>query len=182
VTTGLLDFLESESELAYVVGHEMSHVDLRHCIERYQYQLALEKVGAEGAGVLVRIAHQFASLGYTQYQESEADASGERLTIEAGYDPDAAQVVFQRMKPRLGERSAVHADTPAGEVGHAVEETLGAYFKTHPPSAERARQLSEMVARNRRTLSGRTFYRGIRNYHERIPRSVREFAAEKFVY
>jgi beta-barrel assembly-enhancing protease len=182
VLTGLLDFLHSEAELASILGHEMSHVDLRHCIERYQYELALKKVGAREAGAIVGIAHQFASLGYAQYQELEADASGERLTIEAGYDPDAASAVFQRMKARFGEQHARPAQTPLGEVGQAVGGALGAYFQTHPPSEERARQLSGMVARNHSTLAGRTFYRGVRNYKEKIPRSTREFPGEKRVY
>ena len=45
VTTGMLDgFLESEAELAVILGHEMAHVDRRHCIERYQYILTLDRV------------------------------------------------------------------------------------------------------------------------------------------
>ena len=182
VLTGLLDFLESEAELAAILGHEMSHVDLRHCIERYQYELALKKVGAPDVGILVGLAHQFASLGYAQFQELEADASGERLSIEAGYDPDAAIAVFQRMKTRFGESAAAPARTPLGEVGRAVGEALGAYFETHPPSQERARQLTEMVARNHGTLTGRTFYRGIANYQKRIPRNTQDFDAENHVY
>jgi len=182
VLTGLLDFLDSEAELASVLGHEISHVDLRHCIERYQYELALKKVGAGDATVLVGLAHQFASLGYAQYQELEADASGERLTIEAGYDPDAAIAVFRRMKTRFGEPAVKPANTPLGELGQAVGGALGAYFETHPPSQERARQLTAMVARNHATLSGQSFYRGVRNYKERIPRSARRFPAETRAY
>jgi predicted Zn-dependent protease len=182
VLTGLLDFLESEAELASILGHEISHVDLRHCIERYQYELALKRVGAGDAGVLVGMAHQFASLGYAQYQELEADASGERLTIEGGYDPDAAIAVFQRMKARFGESSPPPANTPLGELGQAVGGALGAYFQTHPPSEERARQLSAMVARNHSTLAGGTFYRGVKNFKERVPRSGRRFPAESRVY
>lgn len=34
VTTGMLSFVESEAGLATVVGHEISHVDLGHCVER----------------------------------------------------------------------------------------------------------------------------------------------------
>jgi predicted Zn-dependent protease len=182
VLTGLLDFLQSEAELAAIVGHEISHVDLRHCIERYQYQLALKKVGAGEAGVIVGMAHQIAMAGYTQYQELEADASGERLAIEAGYDPDAAAAVFERMKAKFQESAQSPATTPVGEAGQAVENALGAYFQTHPPSEERARQLSAMVAKNHSTLGGRIVYMGVRNYKERIPRTTQEYRPEQRVY
>jgi predicted Zn-dependent protease len=182
VLSGLLEFLESEAELAAIVGHEISHIDLRHCIERYQYELALKKVGVGGAGAIAGMAHQFAAIGYAQYQEFEADTAGERLAIEAGYNPDAAAAVFQRMKEKFRDTTAPPARTPLGEAGQAVAQALGAYFQTHPHSEDRARQLSEMVAKNHRTLAGRIFYTGVRNYKERLPRSAREFPAEQHVY
>jgi predicted Zn-dependent protease len=182
VLSGLLGFLESESELAAVLGHEMSHVDLRHCIERYQYELALEKAGTGPAGAIVEFAHRLVAIGYTQYQESEADASGERLAIEAGYDPDAAAAVFERMKVKFGDADAPHAVTPAGEVGQAVEQAIGSYFRTHPSSEDRARHLSAMAARNRQKLGGHVVYKGVENYRKRIPRNVKEFPREQRVY
>jgi len=182
VLTGLLDFLHSEAELAAILGHEMSHVDLRHCIERYQYELALKKAGAGDAAGLATFAHNLAALGYTQFQELEADSSGERMAIEAGYDPDAAAAVFKRMEVKFGETSRTPAATPMGEVGHAVGEAIGSYFQTHPPSEERARQLSEMVAKNRGRLAGTVVYVGVANYRGRIPRSEEELSSEKRVY
>ena len=182
VLTGLLDFLQSEAELAAVVGHEMSHVDLRHCIERYQYELALRKLQVAPVGEMVSIAHQLVAVGYGQDQELEADASGERLAIEAGYDPDAAAAVFTRMKAKFGEPDRARATTPVGEAGQAVGEAIGSYFRSHPPSAERARRLTEMVERNRRELRGRVVYRGVENYRKRIPRSVEQFDAELRAY
>jgi beta-barrel assembly-enhancing protease len=180
VLTGLLDFLQSEAELAAILGHEISHVDLRHAIERYQYQLAARKVGAPA--VAIEIAHDLVAIGYTQDQELEADRSGERLAIEAGYDPDAMAAVFRRMHSRFREPPRRPATTPAGEAGGAVADMIGSYFRTHPPSAERARQLSQMVSENRRELVGKMVYRGVRNYQTRIPRNVREFPREKRIY
>jgi beta-barrel assembly-enhancing protease len=182
VLSGLMEFLESESELAAIVGHEMSHVDLRHCIERYQYELALKKVGGGDAAGLVNLAHGLMAVGYSQDHELEADASGERLTIEAGYDPDAAAAVFERMKIKFGEHANPPATTPIGEAGQAVWEALGSYFQSHPRSEERARALSDMAARNRSSIGGKVIYRGVRNYKERVPRQKHEFDAERHVY
>ena len=167
VTSGLLSFLESEAELAAVLGHEIAHVDLRHCVERYQYRVALKKVGVpDELGWLAETAHYLAAIGYSRDQERDADNQGERLTIEARYDPNAAAALFLRMGTRFGEVSAPRPATPAGEMGQAVGEALGSYFQTHPPSKERAAQMQEMAARYR----GR-FYVGKENLRRRIARS-----------
>ncbi len=178
VLSGLMEFLQTESELAAVVGHEISHVDLRHCVERYQYELALKKVGAGDAAGLVNLAHGLMAMGYSRDQELEADASGEKFAIEVGYDPDAAPAVFERMKMKFGEHAAARATTPLGEAGQAVWEALGSYFHSHPPSEQRARALRE----NHDAIAGRVVYRGVRNYAERVARGKREFDAERHVY
>ncbi|HYL36904.1 MAG TPA: M48 family metallopeptidase [Bryobacteraceae bacterium] len=176
---GMLGFLQSESELAAILGHEMSHVDLRHCIERYQYRIALRKVGAGDLGMLVDIVHDLVAIGYTQYEELEADAQGERLAVEAGYDPEAAARVFHRLQQAVGEQNPQPARTPIGEVAQSIGQAIGSYFQTHPSSHERELRLSSEVASNRRRLAGRTFYVGVKNYNERVPRTEREYPDEK---
>jgi len=182
VMKGLVNFAESEAELAAVLGHEMSHVDLRHCIERYQYQAKLEKAGAPGVGVVVEFVHRLIARGFSPEQESEADAQGERLSIEAGYDPDAAAALFARMQTALHEPHRVQANTPVGEVGQATIEALEAYFRTHPPTEERVRKLNEMVARHHSELAGRSFYIGRQNLRERVPKSSQKFPGEWRVF
>ncbi len=179
VTTGMLDFLQSEAELAAVLGHEISHVDLRHSIERFQYSLTLRKVGAGELGALADLARRFLAVGYNQYQELEADAQGVRVSIEAGYDPDAAAVVFSRLKERSGQRTPPKARTPVGEVAQAAEQAMGSYLRSHPPSDERIRRLNRLVAKSRRRLSGRVVYVGAENYRARIPRSQQKFPQEQ---
>jgi predicted Zn-dependent protease len=178
VMRGLLDFVESEAELAGVLGHEMSHVDLRHCIEHYQYEARLKKAGSPELGWLAEIAHRLVTQGFSQQQELEADAQGERLTVESGYDPDAEAALFTRMQARLHEPSRVQATTPAGEVAEAAGEALGAYFRTHPPSEERVRRLNDMLARHPEEWAGRSFYVGKENLRERVPRLSHEYVSE----
>jgi beta-barrel assembly-enhancing protease len=178
VMRGLLDFVESEAELAAVVGHEMSHVDLRHCIEHYQYEAKLTKAGAPELARIVEMAHRLVMLGFSPQQELEADAQGERLSVESGYDPDAEPALFTRMKTKLHEPSRVQATTPAGEVRQAAGEAIGSYLRTHPPSEERVARLNDMLARYRQELAGRRFYVGKENLRERVPRSSNEYAGE----
>jgi predicted Zn-dependent protease len=178
VTSGMLDFVGSEAELAAVLGHEISHVDLRHCVERYQYQMKLKKAGLPEAGWMVELAHHFATFSFAQYQEREADAQGERLSVESGYDPDAAAALFIRMKAHLGEVSRRPAITPAGEVAQSLGEALESYFRTHPPTEERTRKLADLVARHRTSFQGRSFYVGKENLHDRVPRPQREYPGE----
>jgi predicted Zn-dependent protease len=176
VTSGLLSFLESEAELAAVLSHEIAHVDLRHCVERYQYRVALKKVGVpDELGWLAEVAYSLAVIGYSRDQERDADSLGERLTIEGKYDPNAATALFLRMGKRFGAISAPRAATPAGEIGQAAVEALGSYFQTHPPSEERSRHMQEVAERYGR---GR-FYVGKENLRRRISRSrhANEFLA-----
>jgi predicted Zn-dependent protease len=178
VMRGLLDLAESEAEIAGVLGHEMSHVDLRHCIERYQYESKLKKAGMPELGWLVELAHHFATQSFSAAQEAEADTQGERLIIESGYDPDAPAALFLRMKARLGEPSREQQNTPAGEVLQATGNAITAYFRTHPPSEERSKRLADMVTQNHRQLAGRSFYVGKENLRERLARVDRTYPGE----
>jgi beta-barrel assembly-enhancing protease len=178
VTSGMLGFVESEAELAAVLGHEIAHVDLRHCVERYQYEYRLRKAGAPELGWMVGLAHRLATTGFSSDQELEADARGEALAIQAGYDPDAMAALFERMKARFHELARRTASTPTGEVAQAAGEAVGSYFRTHPPFAEREQQLAEVTARNQRELKGRSFYVGKENLRTRTTRAKREWRTE----
>ncbi len=179
VMTGMLQFLQSEAELAAILGHEISHVDLRHCIERFQYELALKKVGARELGQLAEIGRRLLTAGYNKYQEFEADEQGVRLSIQAGYNPEAGAAVFNRLKPLAGERTRPEAKTPVGEVVQALDEAMGSYLRSHPASAERSRRLKSLIVRNRERLSGHDIYEGAENYRQRVPRTQQEFPGER---
>ena len=100
ISTGMLKFLRSESELASILGHEIAHVDQRHCIEMFQSQIALDRIGMDEIGQLAEMTHQLVSAGYRKYQEHEADAAGLRFAMAAGYEPVAIVSTFERLRER----------------------------------------------------------------------------------
>jgi beta-barrel assembly-enhancing protease len=176
VTTGMLGILESEAELAAILGHEISHVDLRHCVERYQYALKLQKLHAAPAGQMVDMFRTLASVEYAKFQEQEADAQGVRLAAEAGYNPAAAVRVFRRLDALAGRVEPRPAKSPVAESARAAGEALGDYFRSHPRSADRAARLAEQIRGYGSSGSAEgARYEGRENYTRRVALSRQRF-------
>lgn len=144
VNRGLLVELESEAELAAVLGHEIVHAAARHGALAMQRGLLLQgavlatAVAAQG-GNYSNLALGAASIGaqlinqrHGRAAELESDLYGMRYMSAAGYDPQAA-VSLQQTFVRLSE-------------GRGDEGWLAGLFASHPPSAER-------VERNRETAA-----------------------------
>lgn len=177
VTTGLLEFVQSEAELASVLGHEIAHVDLRHCIERFQYDMALGPVAGTPLAGAVTLARGMMTIGYTRYQEIDADAYGADLAGGVRYDSAAAVTLLRRMAARDPASAERRSRTPVGEAAQALTDAMVDYFQTHPRPDQRTRRLGLHVAHKRPTATDRV-YRGTENYKRRIARSAREFPDE----
>jgi beta-barrel assembly-enhancing protease len=167
ILRGMMDFLQNEAELAAILGHEISHVDLRHCVERYQYQHALKKVGAGSMGATLEMARALVTIGYSQFQELDADAQGARLATQAGYDPSAAGTVFARLDGRFGGAARPDPNRPLEELSRSMEEALSDYFSTHPRASDRARRMHNFATGSQ--FDGQQFFIGTQNYRQRIP-------------
>jgi predicted Zn-dependent protease len=148
VGRGLLNLMESEDELAAVLGHEITHVDDRHAIERLQYELASRKLGLKGIYQLARPPVAIFKAGYTKEQEFEADRGGLELAVEAGYSP--AGIVnlmarFEKLEAQIQQKTG----SPIGEIAQMPFGALQEYFRSHPPASERKAALeTEIRARN----------------------------------
>src|SRR5260370_35355624 len=121
VMRGLLDFVDSEAELAAVLGPGVSHVDLRHCIERYQYEATLKKAGAPELGSVVEMAHRLATFAFSPQQELDADALGQTLSVAAGYNPAAPADLFKRTPARFHDTAQPPATTREVEMSAYAE-------------------------------------------------------------
>jgi len=136
VYTGLIDQLNAtDAELAAVIGHEIAHALREHSRERmsraYAEQLALAGLAvATGAGEgTMQLASQVAAVTFTlphsREQEAEADRIGLELMARAGYDPNAAVALWEKM----------------GKLGGGGPE----FLSTHPSSESRIRDLQASV-------------------------------------
>jgi predicted Zn-dependent protease len=148
VNRGLLTELDSEAELAAVLGHEIVHADAAHGA-RAQSKGMLTQVGAIATMVILgstvdsqaarEIGMMVPALGaqlltqkYGRDAERESDEYGMLYMSEAGYDPQGA-VELQETFLKLSEGRN--------------QDWLSGLFASHPPSRER-------LENNRKTASG----------------------------
>jgi len=184
VTTGMLDLIESEAELAAILGHEIAHIDLKHCVENLQYQIFLKRIVGSQLSQIAGIAYRLAAFGFSEIQEREADRSAIILMANAGYSPLEAVKLYQRMARKIGDGQKQRERTkgPEGEVLRGIVDALKDYFATHPATASRMRDIEAIFDRNMSSWQGRTFYIGRSNYADRIPRDSDHRISEQIVF
>jgi len=102
--TGLLKTMENEAELAAVVAHEVSHVVARHSVRRLQAAMGvslLEQVvfgqNADALRTAVDIGIGLSFASYSRADENEADNYGIQYMVKAGYDPEGAITMFEKL-------------------------------------------------------------------------------------
>jgi Zn-dependent protease with chaperone function len=141
LTTGMLRFLRSDDELAVVVGHELAHVVRRHTLGRVALNVpsivfgVLAAVIAPGSQRLVsnfveRVVSNLAGVALSSVErnmEREADIDGLFYAQGAGYDPRAAEEVWERFSV---------------ELPRSMKTSL---FAVHPPSSERLLRLRKVT-------------------------------------
>lgn len=114
VYTGILGLVDSDDELAVVMGHEISHAIARHGNERMSQQMILNGAGsilAPSDTTQVSIYQQVfmgaGTLGMLKYgrnHESEADKLGLVFMKIAGYDPEKAIGFWEKMASSGGQK------------------------------------------------------------------------------
>ncbi len=137
VYTGILPYTKTDTGMAVVMGHEVSHALAGHGNERISQAMVAQYGGAilgssisnsQMAGIfqqLYPVGAQVALLKYGRNQELEADEMGLYLMAMAGYDPREAQPFWERME--------------ASSTGQKQPE----FLSTHPNPANRRADLQK---------------------------------------
>lgn len=140
VTRGLLTHLNSEAELAAVIGHEIGHVTARHSVSQMS-KAQLLSVGLvvgmilrpqlQNFGGLAQAGLELLFLKYSRDDEKQADELGLRYLTRGGYDPRPMTQVFRTLE-RVG----------TAEGGGRVP----AWLSTHPDPGDRGRLITAAIA------------------------------------
>lgn len=137
ITRALFRELETEGQLAGVLGHEVGHVIERHGNERMAQQQFFQGLAAAGgvaggdqqSAQLAQAAAQLVSMKYGREDELESDEWGIRLTTLAGYDPRAMIGVMEVL-----DRASAGQSPPE-------------FFSTHPKPANRVAYIRRIIAK-----------------------------------
>lgn len=131
ITRGILAYMNSEAELAGVIGHEIGHVTAKHTVAAISRQQA-GTIGIIGAAILTndqRVAEiGGAGLGilflkYGRDQETQSDQLGHRYSLVQGYDVREMPKTFMTLG-RVSEAS--------GNAGR-----IPGFLSTHPDPGDR---------------------------------------------
>lgn len=145
VGSGLLDLMQTEDEMANVLGHEIEHIDHYHCSERVQVEARLKDLHLEVAGEVLQIPIELWEAGYSKDEEFEADREGMQIAVRAGYSPFGSVSAFEQLA-KLQREYEVRAQTPEEEISELARQSLEGYLRSHPLSSERIAQANRIIA------------------------------------
>jgi predicted Zn-dependent protease len=136
VTTGALRAMEDESELAGVLGHEISHVYYQHGLKAAQSGGLLNaggRIASAAAGqrdaawvnLTGNLVEKLITSSYSQDQERQSDRTGLLLVDRAGYDPHGFTRFLEKLRARSGGGAQI--------------------FSTHPGLSERVKSAEAQI-------------------------------------
>lgn len=139
VTRGILAMMNSEAELAVVLGHELGHVNARHSVTKLS-QLMLAQLGLGVAGAIsetfaklsgaASVGIQLLFLKFSRDDEREADTLGVEYSRKGGYNPSEMINFFGSLE-KLGDLSG--------------GQSLPGFLSTHPLTSERIQNTKDML-------------------------------------
>jgi predicted Zn-dependent protease len=159
VTRGIMAYLESEADLAGVIGHEIGHVTARHGAQRATQQqtaglgvfaasilgAVLEAKGVQGAGRLAGEVSQNVAAGYIasygRDQELQADGLGAEYLSRVRYDPRNMVDVITVLKNQ--ERFAADQALAAGQKASTRKSD---WLASHPSNDQRLDMITQLAS------------------------------------
>jgi predicted Zn-dependent protease len=166
VTEGLLNAMNSESEVISVVAHEMGHIERGHCFDAVKFELALKKIKSPTVGQLADFAlNSMMYHTYSKTQENEADEYGYDLLLLTAYDPMGFSGAFKQLQKE-------------SDCKKQITNIVSDYFATHPPLPIRIEKFSQNAKQWWKVHKGEKRYTGAKNLRNRIAMAQHTYAGE----
>jgi len=139
ITKGLLGMLKDESELAGVLGHEITHVTEHHTVDDLRTSTAISEAGnqaGKGGGwtreALAKLSTKaFEDIfngQFSQAKESDSDKIGARLANKQGYSPHGLAAALQKIADR-----------------NANQKQPNGWFSSHPALKDRISNVEKQI-------------------------------------
>lgn len=152
INKGLLEYVQSDDELAAVIAHEVAHVEHHHAMQlnKAQQKAMLGMMAAilagKAAGMEVSDAVMIANLintarmsGYGQKAELDADRTAVGYLAATKFNPTGMLTFMERLARDEGRKPSIN----------------WGIFATHPPAYLRAREITaELEARGLKSIAG----------------------------
>ena len=140
VTRGLLAHMQSEAQLAGVLGHEIGHVTARHSAK----QITQQELAGLGMGIASAVSPTFKRysstaeqalgllmLKYSRDDESQADELGVRYAALSGYDPREIPATYHTLQ----------------RISAASGQSMPGFLSTHPDPGQREEKTTALAAK-----------------------------------
>ncbi len=158
LNSGLFAAMDSEEEMAGIIGHEISHVACRHISDRIERQkkIGIATLAGVAAGILMgasgasslgsaatvgsAAAGQSLSLAYSRDDEMQADQMGLDILVKAGYHPQGLLTMLNKIRSQqwFGPKQ------------------IPTYLMTHPAVENRIAYISSWMEQNPERVSQAT--------------------------
>lgn len=141
ITRGMLEKLESESQLAAILGHETAHIVARDVVNAMSNQIGMSLLvtavaAASSSGQIAGAAdmtRQIIGLKFSRTDEQSADLAGLDYAVRAGYNPygmvETMQILESLQETRPPEFFSTHP-SPENRVGYISERIQTRYAST----------------------------------------------------
>ena len=131
ITKGMLEKLDSEAQLAGILGHEIAHVAAREIGIGLLLSAATSEQTPAGVLTIADLARQILSLRYSRQDERQADIAGIGYMFEAGYNPygmiETMQMLENERKFRPIEFFSTHP-LPENRMAYLTAKIQSSYY------------------------------------------------------